>query len=481
MQIQGVATTGIYCRADCRARPAKKNVRPMPNVIAALAQGYRPCLVCRPDRLPDLGLEGASAGVATALRLLVDGYLDEHSSAELATRVGYSSRQLLRLFEQEVGASPDFVARACRAHMARRLLDESDLKVTDIAFAAGFQSIRQMNRVMRELFGFAPSELRRKRRRGDVLHALDGGLRLRVPYRGVFDGNRMIGYLASRAIPGVEEVVDDCYRRTINTCGHPGVVEVRDANDGRHLEVTLHLATFASVLEQVRRVRSMFGLTRADAAAEEALRRDKLLGPWLKRAPGLRMPGAYDPFETSIRILVGQQVSVAGASTVCGRIVDRLGERVEAPLPGALHSLFPTANAIAAADPAVLDMPRARASAIIGFAQAVASGELDLYRRDDLAMTRSKLTAMRGIGPWSADLIAARVFDHADAFPSGDLGLRKGATVVLGKDAHDRDQIISQRQLEQLAQAWQPWRTTAAAYLWMSVNTPVKVKGIVTS
>ena len=438
----------------------------MPNVIAALAAGYRPCLKCRPDRLPDMGLGQTSPEVATALRWISDGYLDDASVDDLAVRVGYSTRQLARLFEQEVGASPDFVARACRAHLARRLLDECNLKVTDVAFAAGFQSIRQMNRVMRELFGFTPTELRSKRRRGDVLDALDGGLRLRVPYRGVLDGNRMIAYLRSRAIPGVEEVVGTVYRRTINTCGHPGVVEVRDGNDGRHLEVTLHLATFASVLEQVRRVRSLFGMTREDGPAEQKLRRDQLLGRWIKRSPGMRMPGAYDRFETCIRILVGQQVSVAGASTVCGRIVQRLGERIEVPLPGSLHSLFPTANAIAQADHSVLDMPKARARAIIGFAQAVAAGELDLYRADDLDTTRRKLTALPGIGPWSADLIAARVMDHVDAFPASDLGLRKSATIALGAA-----KVVTARQLEVLSQAWQPWRTTAAAYLWMCVGS----------
>lgn len=472
MQIQGVVTTGIYCRADCRARPNAENVRPMPNVIAAMAAGFRPCLRCRPDRLPDMGLTETSPQVAHALRLVADGYLDDASCEDLAKRVGYSARQLTRLFEEEIGASPDFVARACRAHMARRLLDESDLKVTDIAFAAGFQSIRQMNRVMHDLFGFSPSELRRKRRRGDVLEALDGGLRLRVPYHGVFNAERMIVYLSSRGIPGVEEVAGDVYRRTINTCGHPGVVEVRDAGDGRHLEVTLHLATFASVLEQVRRVRSLFGLTRDDHPAEAALGGDAHLGPWLRSCPGLRLPGAYDAFETSIRVLVGQQVSVAGASTVCGRLVERLGERIDAPLPGSLHSLFPTANAIAAADVAVLDMPKARARAIIGFAQAVATGELDLYARESLEDTRRRLQALPGIGPWSADLIAARAMDHTDAFPASDLGLRKSAARAFGHEG-----IVSARELEQRSLSWRPWRTTAIAYLWMYPSSPVKVVG----
>lgn len=470
MQIQAVATTGIYCRADCRARPHRENVRPMPNVIAALAQGYRPCLRCRPDRLPDMGLHDVSPVVAHALRLVADGYLDDATTHDLAARVGCSVRQLSRLFEAEVGASPDFVARAGRAHLARRMLDETTVKITEIAFAAGFQSVRQMNRVMRELFGFSPTELRRKRRRGDLLESLDGGLRLRVPYRAPFDVDASIGYLASRAIPGVEEVDGDVYRRTINTCGHPGVVEVRHARDGAHLDVTLHLATFASVLEQVRRVRSLFGLARADAPAEAALRRDEGLGRWLRTRPGLRLPGAYDPFETSVRILIGQQVSVAGASTVCGRMVERLGRRIDTQLPGGLRYLFPSAADLAASDPSALDMPRARANAIVGFARAVADGELDLYRRDGLDETRRRLQQMPGIGPWSADLIAARAMDHVDAFPASDLGLRKSASGLFGYG-----KIVSARELASRALEWSPWRTTALAYLWMYPGAAAKV------
>ncbi len=434
----------------------------MPNVIAAMAAGYRPCLLCRPDRLPDLGLGDTSPQVAHALRLIVEGALDHTSGAELATRVGYSQRQLTRLFEAELGASPDFIARACRAHLARRLLDESDLSITKIAFTAGFSSIRQMNRVMRELFGFAPSALRAKRRRGDALDPLDGGLHLRIPYDEPFDARRTIAYLASRAIPGVSEVEDGTYRRTINACGYPGVAEVCDG-DGSFLRVTLHLASFGSILEQVQRARSLFGITRHDAAAYPALRRDEIIGPLVRRRPGLRLPGAWDRFETSIRILVGQQISVAGASTVCGRLVKRFGQRIEIPLRGSIHSLFPTATALSQAAPEDLDMPRARGRAIIGFARAVASGQLDLYRADPLPQTLAALEALPGIGPWTANLIAARVFDQPDAFAASDLGLRKAVTQRL-----QLPERISTSRLDRLSQDWSPWRSTAIAYLWMS-------------
>ncbi|MBL4688826.1 MAG: helix-turn-helix domain-containing protein, partial [Nannocystaceae bacterium] len=192
MRLQGVVTTGIYCRSDCAGRPKADNVRPMPSAIAALAAGFRPCLLCRPDRIPGLALESLSPvdEVEHALRLIAEGYLDSADTRQLAQHVGYSARHLARLFEQHVGASPNFVARARRAHFARRLLDESPLTIAAIAFAAGFSSVRQMNRAMRELFGFSPSQLRAKRSRGVPLEPLDGGLRLRIPYRGRLAGDR---------------------------------------------------------------------------------------------------------------------------------------------------------------------------------------------------------------------------------------------------------------------------------------------------
>ncbi|HEX5053379.1 MAG TPA: AlkA N-terminal domain-containing protein [Planctomycetota bacterium] len=466
MQLQGVTTTGIYCRADCTARPRPGNVRPVRNALAALAAGFRPCLLCRPDRLPDLGLDGATLAppeIAHAVRMIAEGYLDEASTEQLATRIGYSTRHLVRLFEQHIGATPDFVARALRAHLARRLLDESDLSITQVALAAGFSSIRQMNRVMRELFGFAPSVLRAKRSRGVALDALDGGLRLRVPYRGALDARRLIGHLAARATPGVEAVENGSYWRTLNTCGHPGVLQVRDPGCGGHLEAVLHLATFGSIVEQVERVRNLFGLHRDAEGAEKLLRRDALLGPLVRRQPGLRLLGAWDRFETAVRIVVGQQVSVRGASTVTGRLAERFGERVPVALPGRLRFLFPSAGALAKAGTRDLGMPEARARTIVHLAARVASGELDLSRPAPLEQTLATLQAVPGIGPWSAHLIAARVMGEPDAFPASDLGLRKAAATLLG-----RTEPVAVRELEELAQAWRPHRSTAAAYLWMA-------------
>lgn len=467
MVLQGVVTTGIYCRAECGARPHAKNVRPVRNAVEALARGFRPCLSCRPDRLPDLGIGGCSPEVAHALRLISEGFLDGRRTDDLAERVGYSTRQLVRLFEDQVGASPDFVARARRAHLARRLLDESDLTVTAIAHVAGFASLRTMNRTVAELFGFSPRELRAKRSSRDPLNRVDGGLRLRVPFRGPFDAERAIEFLAPRATAGVESVDGGCYRRTIHTCGHPGLLEVRVGADREHLDVTLHLATFASIAEQLARVRALFGLDRDSAAAERALRRDPQIGPAVRRAPGLRLPGAYDRFETAVRIIVGQQVSVAGATTVTGRIVERFGEPIATPLPHGLRHLFPSPAALAAATPADLDMPAARARTLAHFARAVADGDLDLSRVDDLETTTAELEQLPGIGPWTANLIALRVCENPDAFPASDLGLRKGATALTGAT-----ELLSARATAAVAEAWRPYRSTACTYLWMETPAP---------
>lgn len=435
----------------------------MRNSIAALAAGFRPCLVCRPDRLPELGLDQPAPEVAHAIRLIAEGFLDDANTEQLAQRVGYSSRQLVRLFEQHIGASPDFVARARRAHLARRLLDESHLSITNIAFAAGFSSVRQMNRVVRDLFGFPPSQLRAKRSRKDLLDPLDGGLRLRVPYRGQLDGNEFMRYCQARAIPGIEKIEDNCYKRTMNTCGHPGVVEVRVPEDASHLEVTMHLATFGSIIDQVERVRSLFGLNHDNSEAVRRLRDDRLLGRILRRQNGPRLPGAWDRFETAVRIIVGQQISVAGASTLAGRLVARFGEPINLPLPGSLRFLFPSAAALASADLRDLGMPQARANTIQRFASAVVSGDVDLTSVAPLDEAVTKLQSIPGIGPWTAHLIALRVMGNPDAFPASDLGLRRSAARLLGSP-----KPISVSEVTELAENWRPFRATAAACLWMA-------------
>ncbi|MFV1991086.1 MAG: AlkA N-terminal domain-containing protein [Acidimicrobiales bacterium] len=460
MAFESVLTTGIYCRAECSATPLQKNVTQYPTEVAAEAAGFRPCLLCRPDRLPPSTHQAAPVAVNEALLLITDGYLDSHSEEQLGAHVGYSARQLRRVFQDHVGATPSFVARSRRAHFARRLLDESDLPMTDVTYASGFASVRQMNRVVREIFDFSPTELRGKRKRGDNLQ-IDGGLRLRIPYGQPMDVSQALGYLQSRAIHGVEAVVDGIYRRTTNTCGYPGVLELKDHGDGRNVELLAHLPSFNSIIDDIARCRRMLALDIDITSAVEQLRKDPLLGPVVTKAPGWRLPGAWDRFETSIRIILGQQVSVAAASTLIGRLVERVGTPIEHVDLGPLTHLFPSAQAVAESNLDGLGITGGRIRAIHAFANAVVQGDVDLTRVANLDETEQQLTAVAGIGPWTAQLIAGRVMGHLDAFPASDLGVRKGVTQLVGAS-----QIVSADEASQVAESWRPFRAVAVAHLW---------------
>jgi len=460
MQFQAVHTTGIYCRADCPARPHNKNVEPFPNAVAAEAAGFRPCLRCRPERVPDRLNAAGRPVVEHAILLISEGFLDRHTEEELAARVGYSTRQLSRIFHNSLGASPSFVARSRRAHFARRLLDESDLPVSAISRAAGFSSTRQMNRIIREIFHFTPTELRARRRTGERL-ITDGGLRLRVPYDGPIEWETTLGFLKQRALPGVEQIRDGAYRRLTTTCGYPGVIEVGDHGDGRHLEVVAHLPTFNSIVDDVARVRQLFGLDSPPAA--EALRADPVLQPYIRRRPGLRVPGSWNRFETAVRVLLGQQVSVAAATTLAARIVHRYGESF-AVEPFGLSRLFPPADTLAGASFDGIGMPAARLTMIRSFAAAVADGSIDLYAAGSLDDATSALQALPGIGPWTAQLIALRVLRHPDAFPASDLGLRIAVGRLIGEDRPPGAVVAA------YADRWRPHRALAAQYLWTSLH-----------
>ena len=464
MQIEGVVTTGIYCRSDCAASPFPEHTRPFPTAAAAEAAGFRPCLRCRPWRLPAPQVGGAPAAVERALMLITEGFLDEGGEPDLARHVGLSGRQLRRDFEEAIGASPDAVARSRRAHFARRLLDETAMSVSDVAFAAGFGSIRQFNRVMRAVFRAAPGELRAKRRRSDLL-ATDGGLRLRVAYRPPLAVREAIDYLGPRAIPGVEIASGGVYRRTMHSCGHPGVIEVFDHGDGAHLEIVAHLPSFAALIDEVARVRRLFRTDVDMRPAVAALSGDPLLGALVTAAPGLRVLGAWDRFETGVRVVLGQQVSVAAATTLAGRLVQRYGAPlVGLSLPSGLTHLFPAAERLAeASDLADIGLPKARAASLREFARRFADGVLHLEGTPDLEKLTGTLMEIPGIGPWSAQLLAARMYDHPDAFPANDLGLRRAAARLLG-----RDDFIPATALVELAEQWRPFRSVAAAYLWRS-------------
>jgi AraC family transcriptional regulator of adaptative response / DNA-3-methyladenine glycosylase II len=463
--ISAVVTTGIYCRAGCPGSPNRENVQRYRSPVAAEAAGFRPCLRCRPDRLPPSNVaNGAPDPVQSAVLLISEGALDESAEDALGQRIGLSGRQLRRLFLQHLGATPSFVARSRRAHFARRLLDESDLSVTEITFAAGFHSTRQMNRAMLDTFRFTPTELRAKRRERDRLVA-DGGLPLRTPYAGSFSFSEMLRFLAARAVPGVDGADETTYRRTITTCGHPGMIEVSDLGDRRHLLVLAHLPTFTALIDDVARVRRIFGLDSPPADGIAALANDRWLAPLIAARPGLRLAGAWDRFETALRIIVNQQISLRGARTILGRLVQTFGAPVAGLDTLGLTHIFPTAERLATTSErqlAALGMPSARAATIRSFARAYASEAISLEPTTGLDRLLEQLESLPGIGSWTAQCIALRATGHIDAFPAGDLGLRRAAANLLGRD-------VTAKELEQLAEAWRPYRGLAAMHLWAAL------------
>lgn len=461
--VQAVRTTGIYCRPDCTARPDPRNVTTFALPAAAEAAGYRACHRCRPyrdDSAP--GVVGPEL-VCRAVRLVVDGALDDGTESELASTVGVSPRHLRRLFEEHLGVTPDGLARSRRAHFARRLLDDTDLPVTDVAFAAGFGSVRQLQRACTETFDGTPSELRARRRRTDRL-AADGGLDLRLPHQGQLDWPALLDWLADRAVPGVEVVDGGVYRRTVVVDGDPGAIELRRGG-GEHLVLRAHLPHWDGLLHVVRAARRLAGLDLDLEAAHGHLRTDPVLSPLLATRPGLRPPGAWDPFETLVRAVLGQQVSVA-ARTFGARLADRLGTRVDGLGTWGLTHTFPDAERLAD-DGAIrtlggLGLTTARTATLGELAAAVVAERIELSAGGDLG----GLGEIRGIGDWTVQYAALRL-GEPDAFPSADLGLRQ----ALGKlevSGRGHDVTPTAVELSARAEPWRPWRAVAATHLWRS-------------
>jgi AraC family transcriptional regulator of adaptative response / DNA-3-methyladenine glycosylase II len=445
MALSAVTTTGIYCHPGCSASPNPSNVRSYESAAAAEADGFRACLRCRPYRThhADPWVPGPEL-VCRAVRLILDGALDDALEADLARRLGVSPRHLRRLFFEHVGATPDQVARSRRAHFARRLLDDTDLPVADIAFAAGFGSVRQMTRVMQATFHASPTALRAKRRRADRLVA-DGGLDTRLTFRPPLAWDSLLAFLAPRAIPGVESVAGGVYRRTIETDGLTGALEVW--RDGDHLIARFHLPRWDGLIHHVARVRRLFDLDHDPRDVGRRFDRDATLAPW---PPGLRVPGTWDPFEAGVRAIVGQQVSVAAATTTMGRIAAEHGAAATGLETLGLARRFPDPDALVDAD---LAMPRQRAVAVRTFAAAIVEGRLDLDGSLPLDELEEQLCALPGIGPWTAQYLALRL-GYADAFPASDLGVLKALDGVTPADSAAR------------AEAWRPWRAYATCRLW---------------
>jgi AraC family transcriptional regulator, regulatory protein of adaptative response / DNA-3-methyladenine glycosylase II len=462
----GVTSTGIYCRPSCPARtPKREYMRFYPSAAAAQAAGFRACKRCRPDATPGSPEWDRRADlVGRAMRLIADGVVDRDGVTGLADRLGYTERHVHRQLVAVAGAGPLALARAQRAQTARVLLETTDVAITQIAFAAGFNSVRQFNATIQEVFALTPSELRtRARRHGRRQDS--GAIVLRLPYRAPLDGAGLIEFLGARAVPGVEEAIDGGFRRSLRLPHGNGTVELTPGDD--HVGARFVLDDLRDLAAAMQRSRALLDLDSDPTAIVEALGADPLVGPLIAATPGRRVPGHVDGDELAARAVLGQQVSVAGAATVAGRLVAAYGEPLARPL-GAVTHVFPSAAALADADPADLPLPAARARALVGVATALRDGHVVLDAGADREQTRARLLALAGIGPWTADYIAMRALRDPDAFLPTDLGVRH-ALEHLGEDAAPATAAA-------LAERWRPYRAYAMVHLWAALGTPPSIR-----
>ena len=469
-----VVTTGIYCRPSCPARPHRKNLRFYPSAAAAQQAGFRACKRCRPDASPGSPEWNVRSDlIARAMRLIGDGVVDREGVTGLASRLGYSVRQIQRELSAEVGAGPLALARAQRAQTARVLLETSILPMADVAFAAGFASIRAFNDTVQAVFAQSPTELRvAAARRGgqqdasrggpDLACATAGTLSLRLPFRKPFCPDNLFGHLAATAVPGVEEWRAGAYRRTIRlTHGH-AIVGLRPTPD--HVACQLSLTDQRDLTSAISRCRWMLDLDADPEAVDAVLSQDPAMARLVASSPGRRVPRTVDPAEFAVRAVLGQQVSTAAARTHAARLVRAYGDPVFDPHGGLTH-LFPTPKVLTAMDPSDLAMPGSRRRTLMGMVEALSQGRLDLDLGADWREARVRLNALYGFGPWTVESIAMRSLGDPDAFTAGDLGVRLAAE-KLGMPT-------TSRTLTEHSHLWRPWRSYAVQYLWASGEHPI--------
>ena len=457
----GVTSTGIYCRPSCpAASPKRANMRFYRSSAGAQRAGFRACKRCRPDASPGSPEWNARADVvARAMRLIGDGLVDREGVAGLASRLGYSARQLNRLVSSELGAGPLALARAQRAQTARTLIETTELDFAEVAYAAGFASVRQFNDTVREVFALTPRELRRRRGRPDA--GLAGAIGLRLPWRRPFDLDGLLRFFVQRAVAGVEEVTPHgSYRRTLRLPRGAGIVELAPGDDC--VQCTLRLDDVRDVGAAVARCRRLLDLDADPTSIAAMLAGDPLLAPLVAAQPGLRVPGCVDGGEIAVRAVLGQQVSVAAARTHAARLVQRYGEPLAKP-DGSLTHLFPGVAALSAADDDALAMPQRRRETLRGVCAALRDGTVVLDAGADWARTRRDLLALPGIGPWTAEYVAMRALGDPDAFPAGDLGILHGLR-ALGVEADARE-------AERRSQAWRPFRAYTVLHLWGALES----------
>jgi AraC family transcriptional regulator of adaptative response / DNA-3-methyladenine glycosylase II len=453
-----VKSTRIYCRPICPARtPKRENLTFYPSAAAAQEAGYRPCLRCRPESAPDLGVwRGTSNTVSRALALIEKGGLDGVDVEALAERLGVGERQLRRLFRRHLGASPVAVAQTRRVLLAKHLIHETRLPMSEVALAAGFGSIRRFNETFHQLFGRAPGTLRRG---PGTSPGPTGEVAILLPYRPPYDWPAMLAFLRARAIPGVEVVARDGYTRTIEVAGAHGTVAVRPAA-GNALRAAIQFPQLSALPIIVARLRRVFDLVADPEVIGAHLSEDPRLAALVAARPGLRVAGAWDGFELAVRALLGQQITVAGAATLAGRLVAAYGRPLAAGVEGLRH-VFPGAERLAAADLSSLGLTRARAAALGSLARAVVADPQIFGPRRSLEEAIVKLRALPGIGEWTAQYIALRGLHEPDAFPAADAGLLRAASRLGGLGSRP-----SPADLRAHAERWRPWRAYAAQHLW---------------
>lgn len=463
--ITAVMTTGIYCRPSCPVRlPLARNVRFFPTAAAAQREGFRACKRCRPDASPGSPLWNVRGDVvARAMRLISDGTVDREGVVGLAARLGYTTRQLERLLQRDVGAGPLALARAQRVQTARVLIETTPMAFSDVAFAAGFTSIRQFNDTIRAACGSTPTALRHNaRRRSGGEFAGGQTLSLRLAVRKPFAYQGVFGHLGASAVPGCEEVRDGAYRRTLRLPFGTGIVSLTPHPD--HVGCLLTLEDVRDLVAAIPRCRRLLDLDADPQAVIEALRADPDLRRVVERSGGQRIPGTVDPHEMAVRAVLGQQVSTAAARTHTRRLVAAYGTTLSDPV-GELTHVFPTVEQLAEIDPAHLAVPNARRRTVSDLVAAVSNGDVRLDPGADWQEARTQLSRIRGVGPWTAEIIAMRGLGDPDAFPAGDLGVRQAAG-RLGLPA-------GAAALTTRSNRWRPWRSYATQYLWSALDHPV--------
>ncbi len=452
-----VRTTGIYCRPICPARPPKlENCHFVPTAAAAQEAGYRPCLRCRPENSPDVDAwRGTAATVSRALKLIDNGALDESGIGSLASRLGIGERQLRRLFRQHVGAAPVTVAQTHRVLLARQLIHQTDLSLIEVALASGFGSVRRFNEVFLRLYHRPPRELRRRAAAPSPV----ASIQLLLPYRPPYDWVAMLQFLRARAIKGVETVTEETYSRVIELDKVAGSITVAHAPEQAALRVTVRFARLSSLSAIIARVRRMFDLSADPGAIVGALSADPALAPIVAARPGLRLPGAWDGFELAVRAVLGQQITLKGATQLASRVATQLGQQVtdSAGLPALTHA-FPRPERFTIGALAALGIPRMRAAAITGIAGAICADATIFEPCGDLAVAVARLRQLSGVGEWTAQYIAMRALGESDAFLAADVAVQR-KFALLGRRLNAAELLVH-------AERWRPWRTYAVLHLW---------------